>query len=154
MVTQEFIDVHSLDVGPLSDLSDGTLGINGFRVFSWPLGYTIIMVQVEGVWSYDKDQVALVILDSTGFWSKVPVTLGTSTINQIINVIKESEINELLVSFSGLRMAQLLVCWQAEPLIKKEATMHQTVNLNDLEKVDKLRKKEEIDAFSSKIMHS
>ena len=37
-VTPEFIDVFSLDAGPLSDLSDGTdgtLGINGFSgVFS------------------------------------------------------------------------------------------------------------------------
>ena len=47
-VTPEFVDVHSLDVGPLSDLSDGTLGINGFgRVFSWPLRYAVIRVQVE-----------------------------------------------------------------------------------------------------------
>ena len=43
MVTPEFIEVHSLDVGPLSELSDGTLGVNGFGgVFSWPLGYIII----------------------------------------------------------------------------------------------------------------
>ena len=49
-VTPEFIEVHSLDVGPLSDLADGTLGINGFGgVFSQPLGYIIIRVQVEGV---------------------------------------------------------------------------------------------------------
>ena len=53
-VTPEFVDVCSLDVGPLSDLSDCTLGINGFgRVFSWPLCYVIIRVQVEGVWGYD-----------------------------------------------------------------------------------------------------
>ena len=61
-----------------------------------PLGYIIIRVQVEGVWGYDKDQVALVIPDSTIFGSQVPVTLGTPTINQIINMIKESEIDELL----------------------------------------------------------
>ena len=81
-MTPEFVDVCSLDVDPLSNLSDGTLGINGFRgVFSWPLGYVIIRVQVEGVWGYDEDQVALVITDSTGFESQVLVTLGTPTIN-------------------------------------------------------------------------
>ena len=31
VVTPEFVDVCSLDVGPLSDLSDGTLGLNGFQ---------------------------------------------------------------------------------------------------------------------------
>ena len=49
-VTLEFIEAHSLDVGPLSDLADSTLGINGFGgVFSKPLGYFMIRVQVEGV---------------------------------------------------------------------------------------------------------
>ena len=52
---------------------------------------------MEGVWGYDEDQVALVISDPTNFGSRVPVTLGTSAINRIINVIKESEIDELLV---------------------------------------------------------
>ena len=44
-VIPEFVDIHSLDVGPLSNLSDDTLDINGFGgVFSWPLGYVIIRV--------------------------------------------------------------------------------------------------------------
>ena len=47
------------------------------------------------MWGYNEDQVALVISDSTGFGSQVPVTLSTPTINQIINMVKESEINEL-----------------------------------------------------------
>ena len=49
-MTPEFVDVCSLDIGPLNDLSVGTLGINGFgRVFSWPLGYVIIRDQVKGI---------------------------------------------------------------------------------------------------------
>ena len=49
-MTTKFVDVCSLDVGPLSDLFDDTLGINTFEgVFVWPLGYVIIRVQVEGV---------------------------------------------------------------------------------------------------------
>ena len=154
-MTPEFIEVHCLDIGPLRNLSNRTLGINSFEgVFSWPLCYIIIRVQVEGVWAYIKDQVAQVVPDSTGFGSQVPVTLGTPTINQIINVIKESEIGELSVSLSGSRIAWLLVCWQAELLIKKEATMHETVDLTDLKEVVNVTKKEEIDAFSSKFTHS
>ena len=111
-VTPEFTEVGSLDFGPLSDLANGTLGKNGFRgVFSWPLSYIIIRVQVDGVWGYDKDQVALVIPDSTVFGSQVLVTLDTSTINWIINMIQESEINQLLASLNGLRIAQLLAGW-------------------------------------------
>ena len=69
-VTPEFVEVCSLDVGPLSDLANGTPGINGFGgVFSQPLAYIIRRVLAEGVWDYNKDQVALVIPDSTLFGS-------------------------------------------------------------------------------------
>ena len=48
-VTLEFIKAHSLDMDPLSNLLYGTLKINGFGgLFSQPLGYVIICVQVEG----------------------------------------------------------------------------------------------------------
>ena len=70
VLTHEFIEVHSLELGPLNDQADGTLGINGFGgIFSWPLGYVIIRVQIEGGVGYNEDQVALVISDSTGFGS-------------------------------------------------------------------------------------
>ena len=102
VVTPKFVVAHSLDVSPLGDLVDGVLGINGFEgLFSWPLGYVIIRVQVEGMQGYNEDQVALVIPDPTAFGSQVPVTLGTLTIKWIINVIKESKIDELLASLKG-----------------------------------------------------
>ena len=113
-----------MDVGPLSDLLGGTLGINGFGgVYTQPLGYVIISVQVQGVRGYNKDQVALVEPDSTTFGSQVLVILGTPTINRIINVIKESEIYELSASLNGLRTAQLLACYQAELSVKSDATV-------------------------------
>ena len=81
-VTPEFIKAHSLDIGPLSNLVNGRMGINGFwGLFSQPWGYVIVRVQVEGVRGFDKDQVALVIPDATAFGSQVPITLGTPTIN-------------------------------------------------------------------------
>ena len=106
-----FVETHSLDVSSLSDLANGTQGINDFRgVVSQPLGYVIIRVQVKGVQGYNEDQVVIVIPDSTIFGSQVPVTLGTPTINQSINMIKESEIDEQSSSLNRLRMAWLLVC--------------------------------------------
>ena len=109
---------------------------------------------LEKIVRLHKDQVALVVPDSTIFGSWVPVTLDTSTINWIINVIKESEINELLGSLNGLRMAYLLACQWAELLIQWEAAMHQTVDLTNLKEAVKTTKKQEINAFSSKIIHS
>ena len=107
-MTPEFIEAHSLDIGPLSDLVDSTLDINGFGgVFSQPFGYIIIRVEVEGVQGYSEDQVALVIPDSTVFGSQVLVTLDTPIINWIIIVIKESKIDELLASLNGSRISNL-----------------------------------------------
>ena len=153
-MTPEFNEGHSLDIGPLSNLTNGTLVINSFRgVFYWPLGYVIIRVQVEGVWGYDKDQVALVIPDFTVFESWLLVTPGTPTISWIISVIKESEINELMVSLNGSRIAQLLACWWAGLSIQRETSANQTVDLTYLKEVVKTTKKEEVDAFSSKRIH-
>ena len=110
-VTPEFIETHFLDVGPLNDLFDGRMGINGFGgLFSKLWGYITLRAQVEGVPGYDEGLVALVIPDSTAFGSQVPVTLGMLTINWIINVIKERKIDELSASLSGLRISHLLAC--------------------------------------------
>ena len=50
-------------------------------------------------------------------------------------------------------MAQLLACWWAELLIKEEAAMHQMVDQTNLTEAVKTIKKEEVDAFSSKVIH-
>ena len=103
-----FVKAHSFDVGPLTHLVDGTLKINGFGgLFSQPLDYVIIRAHVEGVKSYNEDQAALIVPDVTTFGSRVPVILGIPTINQIMNVIKENEIDELSVSVNGLRLSHL-----------------------------------------------
>ena len=57
---------------------------------------------------YNEDQVAFVIPDLMVFGSRVPITLGTPIIIQIMNVIKESEIDELSVYLNGSRLSHLL----------------------------------------------
>ena len=57
------------------------------------MGYVVIHVQVEGVPEYDEDQVAFVVNDSITFSWQVPVVLGTPTINHIVAVMKESNLN-------------------------------------------------------------
>ena len=154
VVNPEFIKACSLDLGPLCDPVDGTLKINGLGgLFSQPLGYVIIRAQVEGVKGYNKNQVALVILDSTTFASRILVTLGTPTINQIMNIIKESEIDELPVSLSGSRISNLLSGHWAELSLKNNTTASPIPDPTDLNEVVKTTKWEEIEAFSSKIVH-
>ena len=54
---------------------------------------------------YNEDQVAVVIPDPTEIGSQVPVILGIPTINHIINMIRESERDELSISLNGLRIS-------------------------------------------------
>ena len=85
-VTPEFVKACTLDVGLLNNLVDGTVSVNSCGgLFSQPLGYVVIRIEVEGVWGYDEDQVVPIVPGPTEFGSLVPVILGTLTINQIIN---------------------------------------------------------------------
>ena len=74
-----------------------------------PLGYVIIWVQVDEVQGYDKNQIALVILNLSNFVAQVPVILGTPTISCIINVMKEMEIDPLAMPWVNAMMAHLLL---------------------------------------------
>ena len=154
-VTPEFVEAHTLDISPLSNLVNGTMSVNGFGgLFSWPLDYVIMRVQVEEVWDYKEDQMALVIPDTSEFGSRVSVTLGTQTINQIINVINESEMDKLSVSLNGSRISHLLASHQAEFSIESEEAANQTMDPTDLKEAVRTTKKEEINTFSSKIIHT
>ena len=92
---------------------------------------------------------------SSTFGSWVLVTLGTSTINQIISMIKESKIDELSASWNGLRISCFLACHWAELSVRCEAAVAtQTLDPTNLNKAVKITNREEIDVFSSKIIHS
>ena len=76
-------EVHkqSLQVGPVTDLMGSKVTCMGLgNVYTRLLGYVVIQVQVDGVWGYDEDQIALVILDFSNFATRVPVILGSPTI--------------------------------------------------------------------------
>ena len=97
---------------------------------------------------------ALVIPDPSDFGSQVLVILGTLTFNPIINVIKETEIDELSVSRNRLKICHLLTCHQAEVSIGNETAANQTMDPTNLNEAVKTIKKEEINAFSSRIIHT
>ena len=63
-----------------------------------PIGFVLMNVKVPCVWGYDEDQVALVMDDPE--MSECTVILGTSTLYQVMEVIKESEISKLAVPWS------------------------------------------------------
>ena len=80
-ITPRYVSDHSLQVGPITDLMGSRVICVGLgNAYTRPLGYMVIWVQVDRVWGYDEDQIALVILDFSNFVARVPVILGTPTI--------------------------------------------------------------------------
>ena len=89
-ITPRYVKEHSLSVGPITDLMGSKVTCVGLgNAYTRPLGYVVIRVQVDGVWDYDKDQIALIIPDFSNFAVRVPVILGTSTIGQVVNVMRD-----------------------------------------------------------------
>ena len=81
IITLRYVKEHSLPVGPITDLMGSKVTCIGLgNAYTRLLGYVIIQVQVDGVWGYDKDQIALIIPDHSNFTMRVPIILGTPTI--------------------------------------------------------------------------
>ena len=86
------------------------------NTYTRPLGYAVIRVQVDGVWGYDEDQIALIIPDISHFENRVPVILGTPTIGQVVNVMKEAEVDALAMPWANARAAHLLAIQRMVPV--------------------------------------
>ena len=84
------------------------MGLGGMRTS--PLRFVILRIQVWGVTGYDEDAVFLVVLDESDFGRRVPLVMGTCTISRLINVIHESEIDNLATPWLTARLARLLSC--------------------------------------------
>ena len=108
-ITLRYVSDHSLQVGPITNLICTKVTCVGLgNAYTRPLGYILIWVQVDGVQGYDEDQIALVILDLSNFAAWIPVILGTPTIGRVINMMKEPDVDALLMPWANARVAQLL----------------------------------------------
>ena len=79
-------------------------GIAGIMVN--PEGFVMMNVQIPCVKGYNEDQIATV-MDDLGL-KDCPVILGTPTIFQVMEVIKESEISELAIPWASSRVSWLM----------------------------------------------
>ena len=87
-ITPRYVKEYSLQVGPITDLMGSKVTCVGLgNTYTRPLVYVVIQVQVDRVWGYDEDQIALIIPDFFNFTTRVPIILGTPTIGQGINVM-------------------------------------------------------------------
>ena len=84
---------HKLKVRLVNELATNptSIPISGIGGFTQALGYAIINVRIEGIGSYNEEQVVLVIEDVSGLGMRVPVILGMPTIHRLCRQLKESE---------------------------------------------------------------
>ena len=77
-----YVHEHSLEVGPITDCMDSKVACVGLgNAYTRLLGDVVIWVQVDRIWGYDEDQIALVIPDFSKFAARVPVILRMPTIS-------------------------------------------------------------------------
>ena len=108
-ITLRYVNEHSLQVGPMTDLMGSKVACVGLgNAYTRPLGYTVIWVQMDRVQGYDEDQIALVILDFSNFATRVPVILVMPTIGHVVNVMRKAEMDALAMPWANARAAHLL----------------------------------------------
>ena len=116
-IMPRYVQEHSIPVGPITDLMASKVTCMGLgNAYTRLLGYAVIWFQVDGVWGYDEDQIALIILDFSHFANRVPVILGTPTIGRVVNVMKEAEMDALAMPWANARAAHLLAVWRMVPV--------------------------------------
>ena len=116
-IMPKYVNEHSLQVGPITDLMGSKVACMGLdNTYTRPLSYVVIRVQVDRVWGYDEDQIALVILDFSNFATRVPIILGTPTIGQVVNVMREAEMDALAMPWANARAAHLLAVQRMMPM--------------------------------------
>ena len=109
MITLECVVALGLQMGPLMDYHEGGITIDQpFNYKRRPIGYVIMRVQINGISSYNEDQVVLMAHSSAEFVHHVPITLGTPTMDRVIVTLKESEIDRLATLWACVRKSMLL----------------------------------------------
>ena len=147
-----YISNHALQVGLITDLVGSKIACMELgNAFTRPLGHVVIWVQVDGVQGYYKDQIALVIPDLSNFVAQVPVILGTPTISQVINVMKEAEVDALAMLWENARVAHLL---SVHRMMTMEAGggLKEELDPDGYDQLMYIQNVETIEPFSSHIM--
>ena len=153
MLTPECMVALGLQMGPLTDLHEGGITINQpFNYEGRLIGYVIMSVQINGIFSYNEDQVALMAHSSAKFVHHVPIILGTPTTDQAIKTLKESEIDRLATPWACVRKSTLLwavTTWVAA--IRADVTM-KPVNITGYEEPIHLLTAEVVEPFETLVV--
>ena len=111
-VMPAYVHQHNLGVRPISELDHSwnpygdyipLVGLGGGQ--AEPLGFTLLRVQIEGMPHYDEHQVVFILDDPTAFSARIPVILGTPTINRVVQAMKESDMHNAPTEWQVVRVA-------------------------------------------------
>ena len=110
-VMPAYVRQHNLGVHPISELDHSLnpygdhiplVGMGGGQVEL--LAFTLMRVQIEGMPHHDEHQVLFILDDPSAFSARIPVILGTPTINRVVQTMKETEMHNALVEWQTARV--------------------------------------------------
>ena len=158
-VMPAYAKAHDLVVSLLEELAGDPTGrpikgIGGVRTGA--IGYVVFQVQIEGIPSYNEEQVTLVVDDESAFTKKVPIILGTPTLHHVINCMKELEMEKAPPEWEnvclGYEVHNRLYSHRANVEPDKLFPTNTGQNPTDLNEVVKLAKPMVVPAFGSAIV--
>ena len=151
-IVLRYVSNHSLQVGPITELLDSKVACVGLgNAYTRLLGYVVIQVQVDGVWGYNEDQIVLVIPYFSNIAVRVPVILGMPTIGQAVNVLREVEMDALVMPWVNARVAHLLSVYRMMAMEVGEG-QEEKLDMNDDDRFMYTQKVETIEPFSYHIV--
>ena len=114
-MTPEFVQEQGYLVLPLDGLVNYLLHLVRLGgQCTCPFGFVIVRLQVKEVPGYDEDIVFLVVPDGSAFGKRVQLVIGTCTLAQVINVIKESEMDQISTPWVTVCLVQMVQCVMTE----------------------------------------
>ena len=160
-ITPEFVKARGLVAGSIQDLNNHSrcILINGVGgKCTEPLGYVMIQVQIPQAPSYDEDQVALIVEDPSLFSRRCPVILGTLTIFQAIQAMKESKMHNLELAWQYAKAGYEYTHFMLNPddvLMEEGQSFPTNTRRNPIDLDEKLllKKKQVLLPFSNTMVH-
>ena len=139
-------------MGTITDLMGSKVTCVGLgNAHTRPLGYVVIQVQLDGVWGYDEDQIALVIPDFSNFATRVPIILGMPTIGHVVNIMRDAEMDALATPWVNARAAHLLAVCRMMPMEEGD-NWEEKFDSNDNDWLMYTQKAETLEPFSLHII--
>ena len=109
LVTPEYASQRGFAVHPISDVASGPINLVGMGGHTErPLGYCILRLQTSDVAGYDEEMPFFVLPDDSKLGKKCPMVWGTSILRRVINVMRESELDQLSIPWATARTTHVM----------------------------------------------